>query len=132
MDWAFVSLSIVAILLVVGLRIFSTIEGFKKRAVIVQKERQLRSAQSIEEKAILLRRLFQSRLGLDSRNIPLDAKWKGDLRIPAGELYDFFQDIDQELMLNDLPAVERQATYGELLEFIGIPATWMGNQLHEL
>jgi hypothetical protein len=120
MDFLSILLIVAVILLMFVLRGFAVMEQFKKRAAIAHMERQKHLPRNTEEKARILRAILRNRLDLDFAQIPLESTWKGSLRIPAGELYEFFQDVDQEFMLDDLSGLERQATYGELLGFIGI------------
>lgn len=108
------------------LRGFFVIETVKKRAAASRELRMARAPKNSEERAAELGAILRSRLGIDSPgSIPLDSTWSGDLRIPAGTLDDFFQDIADAFLLEDFGSLERTTNYRDLLSHLEIPAELM-------
>ena len=113
-------LTAIAVLSVM-LRAYFLIHRMKKRAGAGRQIREARAPQNIQEGASELSAIMWNRLGVDAMTIPLDSDWRRDLRIPEGELYEFFLDIAQAFLLERTDQLEKKKTYRELLEFLNIP-----------
>jgi hypothetical protein len=107
--------------LLLGLRVFSVFEKMKKNARVERHIRESRAPKTARERAAALSAIMRDRLGVDAMTLPLDADWRGDLRIPEGELHEFFLDVSQ-VFSTDIPTgLEKQARFRSLLDFLDIP-----------
>jgi hypothetical protein len=111
--------AIVVLLLV--LRVFSIFETLKKNARVDRHNRESRAPKTAEERAAELSAIMRDRLGVDAMILPLDADWRGDLRIPEGEFYEFFIEVSQAFSTDIPTALEKQTRFRSLLEFLEIP-----------
>lgn len=102
------------------LKVFLIVERIKKRTVRERMRRIARAPKNTLERASELGEIIRNRLGLDPKKIALSSDWHADLRIPAGELSDFFEDIAEAFLMEDALVLESRATYGELLDALDI------------
>lgn len=111
------------LLISIGMFIGRFLYAEKLRKMIEhQKEmRQKQIPQDIAAKLDTLRNLTADRLGMDFSRIPPDADWIHDLRIPRGELHEFFEDTAEVFLIGDSSSLSKTATLRETLEYLGLP-----------
>ncbi len=120
-DPMIISLVIGVCLLAMVVRFLLVVDRWREKAVRAGIQRKEQAPKNMPERATALDGIITNRLGLDPAGIPLDADWVRDLRIPRGELLDFFQDISQVFSIDDSSALERTASYRQVLEYLAIP-----------
>lgn len=85
----------------------------------------VRMSPPINERPLIIARLLQDKLHLDSSEVPLDSKWTDQLRIPAGEYSRFCEDLAHEIQGPSAEVLERCTTYRELLARLGVAPSAM-------
>lgn len=85
----------------------------------------VRMAPALEDRPMIIAKHLQDILGLKPADIPLDSRWKDDLRIPGGEHARFCDELARELRGPSSEALARCLTYRELLARCGVAPSAM-------